>query len=614
MNNRLIKKLLAAFCLLSCLMTATPVSAQLGLLPAPRLQAFYNGVFSPGAKANFYIAGTTTRLNTYNNPDGLEIHKNANPVVAGSDGLFGPIYVLARAYKLVLTTSSGATIYTQDNIQGSSSIFGSIYDPRYYGVTCDGTTDDAAAWQAAITAVAVLYVPPCTSVIGTSLDMPSNRTIIGSGQGVTTIKAKANAGLGYIFIVSGSISNVYVSNLTLDGNRANGGMPNSFSAAAYISGSRVTLENLEIKQSQFAGIFMGSNDFAMSKIKVNNCWIHHNGGVTNSSGNGLGIFSTSSFVIEDISITNNIVEYNYNTITKPNDSSGIAIGQFKGGNISWNTFRNNFNVSGGQLGLGDTSATPVGDQVLEVNIEGNKFLMNTAFGTPANMNSGIEIAGSGFTITGNVIDYTGTGASAGAGIYIEGSTGVSDGTISGNTIRGVTQGVALRSGDPHHNISIVGNIIAASVSPGYGIGTEVGQTYINFQGNDFSESILPLAGTFDPTDVIANNLPFSSLANYRTHLSVGAVAAANNLILDRNGNEITGNTQINLISNTGWSNGDIITLTFSGTPTLKHGQTASGAYRPIYLASGMDFTVSAFTSIQFKLIQDIWCEISRTVI
>ena len=95
----------------------------LALLPEPRLQALKAGIFAPGALANFYAGGSTTaRLDTYSDPDGADIHKNANPVVANSAGLFGPIYLLPQAYKLVLTDSAAATIYTQDYISPPTTL------------------------------------------------------------------------------------------------------------------------------------------------------------------------------------------------------------------------------------------------------------------------------------------------------------------------------------------------------------------------------------------------------------------------------------------------------------------------------------------------------------
>ena len=94
------------------------------------------------------------------------------------------------------------------------------------GAKGDGVTNDAPAIQAAITAAStagggVIYYPPGTYLVGTSLTLPNGVNHWGSGQGVSTIKAAA-ALAGPVFtqvVASGhSIINVGWRNLTLDGN------------------------------------------------------------------------------------------------------------------------------------------------------------------------------------------------------------------------------------------------------------------------------------------------------------------------------------------------------------------------------------------------------------
>lgn len=70
----------------------------------------------PAATLDFYASGTSTRLDTYSNPDLALIHVNANPVVADSGGLFGPIYLQPTAYSVFLKTSAGAAVWNQDPV------------------------------------------------------------------------------------------------------------------------------------------------------------------------------------------------------------------------------------------------------------------------------------------------------------------------------------------------------------------------------------------------------------------------------------------------------------------------------------------------------------------
>ncbi len=74
-----------------------------------------------GYKLYFYQTGTTTPINTYSQSDLAIGHVNTNPVVADSNGLFGPIYLLPTPdYKVVLTNAVGTVIWTTDPILTAS--------------------------------------------------------------------------------------------------------------------------------------------------------------------------------------------------------------------------------------------------------------------------------------------------------------------------------------------------------------------------------------------------------------------------------------------------------------------------------------------------------------
>lgn len=97
-----------------------------------------------------------------------------------------------------------------------------------------------------------------------------------------------------------------------------------------------------------------------------------------------------------------------------------------------------------------------------------------------------------------------------------------------------------------------------------------------------------------------------------------AVTAANNLTLGLDGNyfQITGATQINLIDNTAWPGGSWITLKFNSTPTVKHNQAVSGAFKPLMLAGAVDFVATAndTLSLRYDATDALWYETSRAVI
>jgi hypothetical protein len=67
-----------------------------------------------GAKANFYLAGTTTRASTYTTSVGDVA--NANPVVADSAGRYVAYLSAGLSYRVILTTSEDVTVDDQDNV------------------------------------------------------------------------------------------------------------------------------------------------------------------------------------------------------------------------------------------------------------------------------------------------------------------------------------------------------------------------------------------------------------------------------------------------------------------------------------------------------------------
>ena len=136
-----------------------------------------NGKPYAGARAFFYVTGTTTPKTTYS--DYALSVPNANPVVADSNGLFPSIFLATDTrYRVVMKTSVAAgdvTLYTQDDVGGkpvsaadigaalypqtsaelSASVTPSDYtypsgDVRRYGAVGDGATDDSLAVRSAI--------------------------------------------------------------------------------------------------------------------------------------------------------------------------------------------------------------------------------------------------------------------------------------------------------------------------------------------------------------------------------------------------------------------------------------------------------------------------------
>lgn len=134
------------------------------LFTSGKFQAFSSsGAPLSGGKVYTYAAGTTTPLATYTTQAGTVA--NANPVVLDSAGR-ADIWLLGRAYRIIVKTSTGATVYDTDNLRVPDDLFYvSVAD---YGAVGDGVTNDTTAIDNAI-AAAIADGKPLIFPVGTYL-------------------------------------------------------------------------------------------------------------------------------------------------------------------------------------------------------------------------------------------------------------------------------------------------------------------------------------------------------------------------------------------------------------------------------------------------------------
>ena len=184
-------------------------------------QFFTNsGVILSGGKLYTYAAGTTTPVATYTSVNGGTAH--TNPIVLNSAGRVpssGEIWLTnGVSYKFLLKDSNDVLIATYDDISGvndntellayeaavaassGSSLVGFIQSGtgavattvqaklrqtvsvKDFGAVGNGTTNDSAAFLAALTASNYVEVPPGNYLITSTITIPaSNKTIIGTG-------------------------------------------------------------------------------------------------------------------------------------------------------------------------------------------------------------------------------------------------------------------------------------------------------------------------------------------------------------------------------------------------------------------------------------------------
>jgi hypothetical protein len=219
-----------------------------------------NGDPLAGGLVYTYAAGTTTPLATYT--DSSASTPNTNPIQLDSGG-FANVFISGASYKFVAQDRFGAVQWTQDGIADSAvnisnsigtanglatldansfvnqaqlnynlsqtgsvnrTILSKLSDQvsvKDFGAVGNGTTDDTAAFQAAINYASGkgkgLYLPGGTYLV-TNLQVPHNTAMFGQ---VSAAGAGAN---GYVTIIQGTAGSDIMSFIDVDGQ----GFPDGF--------------------------------------------------------------------------------------------------------------------------------------------------------------------------------------------------------------------------------------------------------------------------------------------------------------------------------------------------------------------------------------------------
>lgn len=271
------------------------------------------------------------------------------------------------------------------------------------------------------------------------------------------------------------------------------------------------------------------------------------------------------------------------------------------------------------------------------------------------------------------VDFIGTGIDIGS---IDGTQSAADITVSGNMIRGGESSIYVHglSTISNSNIAITGNNCTHN---SYGIKIENTNNGFVSSNAFISGKTTTLAGTYGiyfPSGDIAN-IVFSSnmtmgyavhiqqdIPGAATNLNCGASVmqnhtfmpnpndlaaytaftnsgtgtslnirplgriqtvsaitySTNNITLGNSGSGFaaTATTQINLISNVNWQDGNVVRILFeAGATTVKNAQVSSGVYRPILLATNTDYTSGAgglgILSLMYDANANSWREVCR---
>ena len=186
-----------------------------------------------GAKVSFFLTGTSTPTDTYQ--DSALTTPHTNPVIADAAGRFPPIYLNPDIlYRVTFTDSADVDIYpavdpVNDRVLSQAIIGGYLYprtdaeiaalvtptdkaflpgNVRRYGAVGDGLTDDTTAIQNAINATGAnggdVVFPAGTYIIASSLDLSDRRSVRLVGVGSPPTSGSNSPSQIYVTATSGS--------------------------------------------------------------------------------------------------------------------------------------------------------------------------------------------------------------------------------------------------------------------------------------------------------------------------------------------------------------------------------------------------------------------------
>lgn len=401
------------------------------------------------------------------------------------------------------------TINLCNRITADESILGTLYNVKSYGAKCDGTTDDTAAFNAALTAMpsigGILYIPSGTCVIS-SISITNPMTITGDGFQASTIET--NSATANVISISSALTppitsqnGVTITNLRFTSTATR-------TAGAYIvaGADRTVVDNVYM-YGQFIGIDVGHGDQSrFTRLEMRN-------GATGTGSAGIKFETTmtgGSALIDGVTVqaasgamqSAGIWVLSCGSLVITNSQIVLEGDDLKIDGVAFSLFVSNTLLDTATNGIHFTTSAVAArsnfSNIWTCSHTGSGVLLDTTNYGNINFTNSISClnAGNGFTING------------GAGINITG------GQIIGNGGAGIS--VAANVSD----LSVVGNNIGSS--PSETSGTAGNGTYGIVLAAGTSNNVLiannklvgntsgAISGTLTGTnDIINGNLPTS---------------------------------------------------------------------------------------------------------
>lgn len=195
--------------------------------------------------------------------------------------------------------------------------FGEVKNVKDYGALGDGSTNDATAIQAAITAAAtaggVVYFPPGVYLSASTINVPSNIELRGDGKGASIVKASASLPTGSPLLGNTNTgaytdANITLRGLTFDGNGLginDATQTRLFALLRFFRTTDLTVQNCRVCNYGYIGL--GMNGQAGALIADSEFDTLGYAGTTANAGPAIWVSATSGVTTP----TDIIIERNY---------------------------------------------------------------------------------------------------------------------------------------------------------------------------------------------------------------------------------------------------------------------------------------------------------------
>lgn len=472
---------------------------------------------------------------TVNNNIHLAIQKGATIVIADNKTLTISGSLDAGLYQIFSCTGTGKVVF------GSGAV--KEIHPEWWGAKGDGTTDDVAAVQAALTAAggkaAVNITAGKTFAVGTPVVVPSNTVLQGRG----TIKALTFSGSGGTGILSGDTkSGIVVRDITLDCNPS--GQTTQSVMGIYLSGiSSCAFRNLTVI-GHYGGIYCDKSGATLcNNISIENCYIDNTG--MTFPGPGIVLKGSNSKIInnyvwmQDLSSNQDSGSGHTGIVCNGLDAS---TGAGKNNVISGNTVKRGYvGIAGVYLQSSVISANTVSDQI-NYNSSSQGIYLTTPTNVVISNNSLLNVDYTAIAlndaincVVGNNSIYmttAGVNPTATRAITICPLTGTTSGcTITGNVIKGIDNSVAGGAGILLYgnNQVFTGNYLEVAAANCYSL--VLYGTNCNVNGNRFSEGYLNIPNGGSGHKIADNVFSTSSAHAIQDYSNANSNEFSNNKLL-----------------------------------------------------------------------------------